>query len=77
MFTDLESRLELTNFPHKGIFWDASLNQITLQPLITDPIGLHKVLITTYLLSLKNVLETAEISYVVHTSPEDLLQNVK
>jgi hypothetical protein len=22
-FTDLESRLEITNFPHKGIFWDA------------------------------------------------------
>jgi hypothetical protein len=25
-FTDLESRLEIINFPHKGIFLDASMN---------------------------------------------------
>ena len=53
---------QIINFPHKGIYWDASLNQITLQPQSTDPIGLHKVLVTGYLLSFKNVLETAEIA---------------
>ena len=65
-FLDLESRLELTTFPHKGISWDASLNQITLQPLSTDHTGSHKVLVTAYLPSLKDVLGTAEIAYVVH-----------
>ncbi len=29
-FTDLESRLKISNFPHKGIFWDASMNKVTL-----------------------------------------------
>ncbi len=48
-FTDLESRLELKTFPQKGIFWDESLNQITLQPLSTDPTGVHKVLVTAYM----------------------------
>ena len=45
-FTDLESRVELITFPHKGILWDASLNQITLQPKISDPTGPHKILVT-------------------------------
>jgi hypothetical protein len=70
-FTDLESWLELITFPHKGLFWDASLNQLTLQPQSTDPTGLHKVLVTAYLLSFKDVLETAEIAYVVNPAPED------
>jgi hypothetical protein len=74
-FSDLESRLEFITFPHKGIFWDASLNQLTLQPQSTDPTGLHKVLVTAYLLSFKDVLEKAEIAYVVHPAPEELLQN--
>jgi hypothetical protein len=74
-FTDLESRLELKNFPHKGIFWDAILNQITLKPQSTDPVGLHKVLVTAHLPSFKDVLETAEIAYVVHPAPGDLLPN--
>ncbi len=74
-FTDLESRLEIINFPHKGIYWDASLNQVTLQPQNTDLTGLHKVLVTAFLLSFKDVLETAEIAYVVHPAPEDLLKN--
>ena len=29
-FTDLESHLEITAFPHKGIIWEASTNKITL-----------------------------------------------
>ena len=62
-------------FPHKGIFWDASENQVTLQPQSTDPTGLHKVLITANLFSFKDVLETAEIAYVVHLAPQNLLQN--
>ncbi len=74
-FTDLESRLEFTTYPHKGIFWDASLNQLTLQPQRTDPTGLHKVLVTAYLLSFKDVVEKAEIAYVVHPAPEVKLQN--
>ena len=72
-FTDLESRLEFITFPHKGLFWDASLNQLTLQPQSTDPTGLHKVLVTAYLLSFKDVLETTEIAYFVHPAPEELL----
>ena len=74
-FTDLESPLEFITFPHKGIFWDASLNKVTLNPQSTDPIGLHKVLVTVYLLSFKDVLQTAEIAFVVHPATEDLLQN--
>jgi hypothetical protein len=50
-FTDIESRVEFITFPHKGIFWDASLNQVTLHPKSTDPTGPHKILITAYLLS--------------------------
>ena len=68
-FTDLESRLEFATFPHKGLFWDALLNQMTLQPTSTDSTGLHKVLVTAYLLSFKDVVETAEIAYVVHPAP--------
>ena len=64
-------------FPHKGIFWDASENQVTLQPQSTDPAGLHKVLVTAYLLRFKDVLETAEIAYVLHPAPQDLLQNTE
>jgi hypothetical protein len=51
------------------------MNQLTLQPQKTDPTGLHKVLLTVYLLSFKDVLEKAEIAYVVHPEPEELLQN--
>jgi hypothetical protein len=65
-FTDLESGLEITAFPHKGIIWDASTNQVTLQPQKTDPTGLHKFLITAFLPSFKDVIETAEIAYLVH-----------
>ncbi len=72
-FTDLESRLEITNFPHKGIVWDASIYQVTLQPQKTDPIGLHKFLVTASLPSFKDVLETAEIACFVHTKSEYLL----
>ena len=75
--TDLESRLELITFPHKGLFWDASLNQMTLKPNITDPTGIHKVLVTAYLLSFKDVLETAEIAYVVQPAPEEFLKNAQ
>jgi hypothetical protein len=57
------------------MLWDETLNQITLQPLSTDPTGLHKVLLTAYLPSFKDVLETAEIAYVVHPAPGDLLPN--
>ena len=67
--------MELINFPQKGIYWDASQNQVTLQPQSTDPTGLHKVLITAFLLSFKDVVETAEIAYVVHPAPEDLQKN--
>ncbi len=74
-FIDLKLRLEITAFPHKGITWEASNNHITIQPKSTDPTGLHKVLITAFLPSLKDVLETAEIAYFVHPAPEDLLQN--
>jgi hypothetical protein len=59
------------------MFWDASLNQITLKPKGTDPTGLHKFLVIAYLLSFKDLIETAEIAYVVHPAPEDLLQNGK
>ncbi len=69
-FTDLESSLEITAFPHKGIIWDASTNQITLQPLNTDLTGLHKVLITAFLPIFKDVLETAVISYLVHPAAD-------
>jgi len=31
-FTDPELRLEITSFPHRGIIWDASINQVTLDP---------------------------------------------
>ena len=67
--------MEITTFSHKGIFWDASLNKVTLNPQSTDPIGLHKVLVTAYLLSFKDVLETAEIAYFVHPAPDQKLQN--
>ena len=74
-FTDLESGLEITAFPHKGIIWDASTNQITLQPQNTDPTGLHKVLITTFLPSIKDVLATAEIAYLVHSASDHKRKN--
>jgi hypothetical protein len=74
-FTDLESRLELKTFPHKGFFWDVSLNQITLQPQSTDPTGVHKVLVSAYLPSFSDELETAEIAYVVHPATGNLPPN--
>ena len=62
--------MEITDFPHLGLTWDASTNQLTLQPQNIDPLGLHKVLITAYLPSFKDLLETAEIAYFVHSAPE-------
>jgi len=70
-FTDLESGLEITSFPHKGIFWDDKFNQVSLEPQSTDPVGQHIILITVYLPSFQGVLATAQISYLVHTAPED------
>ncbi len=49
------------------------MNQVTLQPQKTDPTGLHKVLVTAYLPSFKNVLETAEMAYLLHPESEYLL----
>ena len=69
-FTDPESHLEITTFPHKGIIWDASISQVILHPQSTDPTGPHKVLITAYLPRFKEVLETAEIVYFVHAEPK-------
>ena len=74
-FTDLESSLEITDFPHKGIIWDASTNQITLQPKYTDPTGLHKVLITAFVPNFKDVLETVEIAYLVHPESDHKRKN--
>jgi hypothetical protein len=45
-FFDLESGLEISTFPHKGIIWDASTNQITLHPQRGSPTGQHKILVT-------------------------------
>jgi hypothetical protein len=75
-FTDLELSLEIKTFPHKGIFWDTSMNQLILHPQSTDPTGLHKVMVTAYLPSSKDVLETAEIAYFVHLVPQDLPPNL-
>jgi hypothetical protein len=38
-FFDLESGLEISTFPHKGIIWDASTNQLTLYPQSGTPTG--------------------------------------
>jgi hypothetical protein len=73
--TDLEFFLEITNFSHKGIFWDEKINFVNLLPQSTDPIGLRKVLITAYLPSIKYVLETAEITYFVYPAPDHYIKN--
>ena len=65
-----ETLIEITEFPHKGLIWDASTNQITLKPQNIDPLGLHKILITSYLPSFQDVFETAEIAYFVHSAPD-------
>jgi hypothetical protein len=77
-FTDLKSHLKILNFPHKRIFYDASMNKVTLETQSNEPIGLHKVLITAYQPSFKDdALKTAEIAYFVHPAPENFLQNAK
>ena len=65
-----ETLIEITDFPHKGLIWDASTNQITLKPQFIDPLGLHKVLIIAFLPYFKDGLETAEISYFVKSTPD-------
>ncbi len=50
------------------------MNQVTIKPQKTDPIGLHKFLVTAYLPSFKDVLETAEIAYFVHPKSEYALK---
>ena len=72
---DLESFVEITTFPHKGILWDEKINVVTFWPQSTDPIGLHKVLIAAYLPSIKDVLETAEITYFVYPAPYHHIKN--
>ena len=54
-FTDIESNLKITNFPHKGLTWLALTYQLTIHPNRDDTAGQHKVHLTVYHPSLKNV----------------------
>ena len=60
-FIDIETAQEIKKFPHKGITWDESTLELTLQPQRDDPAGHHKVLMTAYLFSQKDKLESVEI----------------
>lgn len=66
--------MEITAFPFKGLTLDSLTYQLTLQPQSEDPIGRHKVMLSSYFQTQNDVTRTVKIDYVVTFAPEYQLE---